>query len=68
MSYIFVEAHHIRDVVVWIFNKESKDERRGEWVICGSVGTGGNRTAPIISHPIQFHFLIIQQSIHGLNS
>jgi hypothetical protein len=35
MSYIFVEVHHIQDVVVWIFNKESKDERRGEWVICG---------------------------------
>jgi hypothetical protein len=28
VSSIFVEAHYIQDVVVWIFNKETKDERR----------------------------------------
>jgi hypothetical protein len=50
MSYIFVEAHHIQDVAVWIFNKESKDERRGEWVICGYSRHWGKQDSPH-NHP-----------------
>jgi hypothetical protein len=41
---------HIQDVVVWNFNKETKDERRGEWVICGYSGNWGKQDSPH-NHP-----------------